>query len=121
MANENAAAKPARQGRSLEDEITKARDKLRRLEEQHREQQRKDREKNAKAVLELLKSEKLDIIPAELWKNALPKIRALLAVNEGKSDGIAKDAPGAGKATAPKAAEPGSNAGSEPREAEAAQ
>ncbi|KVV25078.1 hypothetical protein WK78_03010 [Burkholderia cepacia] len=121
MANENAATKPVRQVRSLEDEITKARDKLRRLEEQHREQQRKEREKNAKAVLELLKSEKLDIVPAELWKDALPKIRALLAVNEGKSDGIAKDAPGAAIATAPKATEPGSNAGSEPREAEAAQ
>lgn len=121
MANEKSEVKQARQARSLDDEIAKARDKLRRLEEQQREQQRKDRERNVKAVLELLKSEKLDIVSAEVWKDALPQIRTLLTATEAKGSGGATGVTGAGKATTPKAAEPGSNAGSEARAEEAAQ
>lgn len=68
----------ARKVRTLEQEIALQRDKLKRLEDRQREQQRKDREKNQKAVLELIRAEKLDTVSATQWRNAMPAIRAAL-------------------------------------------
>ena len=69
-----------RKPRSLEEEITVQRDKLKKLEERQRENQRKDRERNTKAVLELIRVEKLDLVSAENWKSALPTIKEALQV-----------------------------------------
>ena len=72
--------KSVRKPRSLEEEITVQRDKLKKLEERQRENQRKDRERNTKAVLELIRAEKLDLVSAENWKSALPTIKEALQV-----------------------------------------
>jgi len=64
--------------KTLEDEISIARAKLKRLEEKQREQQKKWRDKNQKAVLELIRSEKLDLVKLEKWKTMLPQLKALL-------------------------------------------
>jgi hypothetical protein len=84
MSDEKAPTKTGRKARSLEEEIQKAAEKLRRLQDQQREQQRKERERNQKAVLELIKAERLDAVPAEQWRDALPKIKALLIVESAK-------------------------------------
>lgn len=78
MSENQAQEKTARKARTLEQEITLQRDRLRRLEERQREQQRKDREKNQKAVLELIRAERLDAVAATQWRSALPAIRAAL-------------------------------------------
>lgn len=70
--------KAARKPRSIEDEITKAAAKLKRLQDELREKVRKDRERNQKEVLELLRSEGLDEIPAEQWKVRLEAVKAAL-------------------------------------------
>lgn len=72
--------KSVRKPRSLEEEITVQREKLKKLEERQRENQRKDRERNTKAVLELIRAEKLDLVTAENWKSALPTIKEALQV-----------------------------------------
>ncbi|KVL85321.1 hypothetical protein [Burkholderia stagnalis] len=72
--------KPSRKPRSLDDEIAKAAAKLKRLQDEQREQIRKDRERNHKAVLELLRSEGLDEIPAARWKEKIDAIKRALGV-----------------------------------------
>ncbi|MFA8329292.1 hypothetical protein [Burkholderia ubonensis] len=72
--------KPARKPRSLEEEIVKAAARLKRLQDEQREQIRKDRERNQKAVLELLRSEGLDEIPAGRWKEKIDAIKRALGV-----------------------------------------
>ncbi|TCW78664.1 hypothetical protein C5O80_30590 [Burkholderia sp. SRS-46] len=72
--------KPARKSRSLDDEIAKATAKLKRLQDEQRGQIRKDRERNQKAVLELLRSEGLDEIPATRWKEKIDAIKRALGV-----------------------------------------
>lgn len=72
--------KPARKPRSLDDEIAKAAAKLKRLQDEQREQIRKDRERNQKAVLELLRAEGLDEIPAARWKERIEAIKRALGV-----------------------------------------
>ena len=71
--------KPVRKKKSLEQEIALQREKLKRLEDKQREQQRKWREKNQKSVFELIRSEKLDVIEIEKWQEMLPKLKILLA------------------------------------------
>lgn len=70
--------KGGRKPKSLEAEIAAAAEKLRKLQDRQKEQQRKDREKNQKAVLELIKAERLDSVSPELWSKAMPQIKALL-------------------------------------------
>ena len=73
--------KGGRKVRTLDEEIAAQREKLKKLEDKQREIQRKDREKNQKAVLELIKAEKLDTISADQWRAAMPAIKAALLVN----------------------------------------
>ena len=73
------AGKTARKPRSIEDEIARAAAKLRKLQDQQREMIRRDRERNHKAVLELLRAEGLDEIPAEQWKERLDAVKVALA------------------------------------------
>lgn len=81
MTQDKIQEKPQRKAKTLEDEIAIAREKLKRLEEKQREQQKKWREKNQKAVLELIHAEKLDLVEAEKWKLSLPQIKSLLMGN----------------------------------------
>jgi Spy/CpxP family protein refolding chaperone len=84
MSSEKTNPKSGRKIKTLDEEIAAQREKLRKLEERQREQQRKEREKNQKAVMELIKTERLDAVPSELWREAMPKIKALLVVESPK-------------------------------------
>lgn len=70
-----------RKARTLQEEITATAEKLRKLQERQKEIERKERARNQKAVLELIKSEKLDSIPIEQWRQAIETIKAALLTN----------------------------------------
>ena len=61
-------------------EIAKTLEKLNRLREKKKETEKRAREKNQKAVLELIKTEKLDMIPIEKWESAISTIKTALGV-----------------------------------------
>lgn len=84
MSSETTNSKSGRKAKTLDEEIAAQREKLRKLEERQREQQRKERERNQKAVMELIKTERLDAVPSDLWREAMPKIKALLIVDAAK-------------------------------------
>ena len=84
MSSETTNLKSGRKAKTLDEEIAAQREKLRKLEERQREQQRKERERNQKAVMELIKTERLDAVPSDLWREAMPKIKALLIVDAAK-------------------------------------
>lgn len=86
MSRESSSNKPGRKAKSLDDEIAAAAEKLRKLQERQREQQRKERERNQKAVMEIIKTERLDAVPSEIWRDVMPKIKALLVVDSEKSE-----------------------------------
>ena len=70
--------KTERKGRDLDDEISKAETKLKKLREQRAEQVRKNRERNQKAIMELLRGEALDDVSAEQWKMRIAAVRVAL-------------------------------------------
>jgi phosphopantothenate synthetase len=70
---------------SIEDEIAKATEKLRKLQEKQKEMQKRERERCQKAVFDFIKTEKLDGISVDLWTAALPDIKRLLGVEKLKS------------------------------------
>lgn len=76
---EKISEKPLRKKKSLEEEIALQREKLKLLEDKKREQERKWREKNQKSVLELIRSEKLDLVEIDKWQQILPNLKTLLA------------------------------------------
>ena len=81
--------KSAKKSLILENEIDVMRDKLKKLEEQHRLQVQKERDKNWKLVVDLIKSEKLDLISVDQWRLALPEIiKALSAKSPGHTKNI---------------------------------
>lgn len=67
---------------SLEEEIAKTAEKLRKLQEKQKELQKKERERSQKAVFDLIKLEKLDVVNIELWTASLPAIRKLLGTDK---------------------------------------
>ena len=75
MTTEKKETGKERKPRTLEETIAEQREKLKKLEDKQREQIRKEREKTAKAVIELIRSEKLDLIDIEKWKTALPIVK----------------------------------------------
>ncbi|WP_186183797.1 hypothetical protein [Burkholderia gladioli] len=74
------AGKTARAPKSLDDEIEKTTAKLKRLQEQKRTKERQEVERNERAIFDLLKAEKLNVVPAEKWKAGLAGIRRALGV-----------------------------------------
>ncbi|MBW5288136.1 hypothetical protein [Burkholderia gladioli] len=74
------AGKTARAPKSLDDEIEKTTAKLKRLQEQKRTKERQEVERNERAIFDLLKAEKLNVVPAEKWKTGLAGIRRALGV-----------------------------------------
>jgi len=83
--------KPKKPAKTLDDEIAALQEKLARLQVQKREKERKELERNQKAIAAFLHAEKLDTIPVEKWTAALPALRRLLKALEQK--GTAADAP----------------------------
>jgi Spy/CpxP family protein refolding chaperone len=80
MTTEKKQTGKERKPRSIEEAIAEQRDKLKKLEDKQREQIRKEREKTAKAVLELIRAEKLDLIDIEKWNAALPTVKEALGL-----------------------------------------
>jgi Spy/CpxP family protein refolding chaperone len=63
---------------TIEQQIEALEAKTRKLKEQLKEDQRRERERNAKAVHELLKGEKLEDFGIEAWRAQIAEIRKLL-------------------------------------------
>lgn len=78
MAEPQISQKTERKTRTLEDEIAKQEAKLKRLQNDLREQKRREQERNAKAITALLQAEHLDQLPVETWQRRLPELKALL-------------------------------------------
>lgn len=73
-------AKPVRKTKSLDQQLEEARAKLRKLEEAKKAGDTKARERNQKAIIALIKDERLDSVPVENWRDVMPKLRSLLKV-----------------------------------------
>lgn len=63
---------------SIAERIADAEKHLATLKEQQRREERENVEKNRKAILDLFKAERLDLIPVEDWKKVMPQLRALV-------------------------------------------
>lgn len=94
-----ATEKSERKGRDLDDEIAKAEAKLKKLRDERIERDRKTRERNVKAVMDLLRAEGLDDVPAEHWKIRIGAVKAALEGNGDESTGVGAQA-GQRRATA---------------------
>lgn len=72
------AAKPSRT-KTLEERLAALEAQAKSLREKLRDEQRKEREENARAVAAMLKSEDLESFSIEIWRTALPEVRAALS------------------------------------------
>ena len=78
MTGAKSSGKAGRPSRSLDEEIAAASAKLQALRDRRKEEERRERERNQKAILALLRDEGLDSASVEAWKAAVPKLRELL-------------------------------------------
>lgn len=78
MTEAKTSGKAGRPSRSLDEEIAATAAKLQALRDKKKEEERRERERNQKAILALIKDEGLDAVSAEAWKAAVPKLRKLL-------------------------------------------
>lgn len=74
-----------KKAKSLDEEIAAAQERLNKLQAQKREKERKDLERNQKAIAAFLRAEKLDMVPIEKWTEALPALRRVLKAEEPKA------------------------------------
>lgn len=79
------AGKAGRPSRTRDEEIAATEAKLKRLREEKKEDERRDRERNQKAILAQIKEEGLDEVDAARWKEVMPKLRDLLKGNKTNS------------------------------------
>lgn len=102
MSDSEQPKKSKTSARTIEEEIEFQEEKLRKLKDQKRLNDIKQRERNIRAVLDLLKTERLDVVSAEQWQKKLPEIRTLLlGKTTGTSPASVKEDP---KSTVPQAA-----------------
>ncbi|KWK68740.1 MULTISPECIES: hypothetical protein [Burkholderia] len=85
---------------SIAEKIAEAERNLANLRELQKREEKENLEKNRKAILDLFKSERLDAIPVERWKELVPQLKAL--IGDGTRSG--SDADGAGQSAANEAA-----------------
>ncbi len=71
------AAKPTKT-QSLREKLAAAEAQAKLFREKLREEERKEREENARAVVALLRSEELESYGIEVWRSALPQIKSAL-------------------------------------------
>lgn len=64
--------------KNLEAQLAEMEKKTKSLREKLREEQRKERDENARAVAALHKAESLDVFDADAWAIAMPQVKALL-------------------------------------------
>ena len=79
MSEKKNNTKVGRPSRSLEEEIAATEQRLLQLRTRKRDEDKRELEKNQKAILALIKSAGLDSIPAEKWQAVLPKLTELLS------------------------------------------
>lgn len=85
MTDKEKADKPAKAGRparTLEQEIEAQREKLNKLVARQKEQAQREREKNLRAIVELVKGERLDAVSVERWREALPALKQALGAGK---------------------------------------
>lgn len=82
MNETNKVDRPVRKVISLEEEIQKTEEKLRRLQNRQKEQKKKEKERNQKAIFDLIRSEKLDKVSLEQWEACISRIKELLVVQK---------------------------------------
>ncbi|WP_049117250.1 hypothetical protein [Burkholderia cepacia] len=83
MNQQTAAIKKPRGRRpaaSIDERIAEAERQLASLRELKKVEEKQSLDRNRKAILDLFKSEGVDSISVELWKGAMPKLKALLGV-----------------------------------------
>ncbi len=90
MSEKTTAAKGGRPKRSIDEEIQLLKAKLKQKEDKKNKQLREQQESNRKAILELIRSEKLDAVSSDAWKSAMPRIKELLAQNDAEPQSAAK-------------------------------
>lgn len=71
---------------SIDERIAEAERQLASLREQKKVEEKQSLERNRKAILDLFKSEGVDSISVDLWKGAMPKLKALLGVGGEAAD-----------------------------------
>lgn len=74
----NAKPRGRRPAASLAERIAEAERNLASLREQQKREEKENLEKNRKAILDLFRSERLDAIPVERWKELVPQLKALI-------------------------------------------
>ena len=72
------APKPADKAGALASKIAKAAEALKKLQAQQQLLMQKQNAANRKAVLEMLQTNKLDLVDKAIWQKALPAITTLL-------------------------------------------
>lgn len=82
MHEEEQKQKSSRKTRTLDKEIAAATEKLRKLQEKQKAKVLKERTRNHKAILDLLKSQHLDRVSIERWEQVVPRLKELLAEEE---------------------------------------
>lgn len=95
-----------RKAKSLDDEINAAQERLNRLLAQKREKERKELERNQKAISAFLRAEKLDTVPVEKWSESLPALRRLFKVDSGKTPVLLANETGDPQTNGKKTAQP---------------
>lgn len=78
MSEARTQGKPGRPSRTLEEEILAAEERLRHLRERKKADDARDRERNQKAIMALIKAEGLDLVPADQWRAATHRLRSVL-------------------------------------------
>ena len=78
MGNVKNTARIGRPSRSLDEEIAVLALKLQALRDRKKGEERRDRERNLKVIVALIKDEGLDAVSAEAWKAAMPELHRLL-------------------------------------------
>ncbi len=72
------ASKPTDKAGALASKIAKAAEALKKLQAQQQQLMQKQNAANRKAVLEMLQTNKLDLIDKAIWQKAFPAITTLL-------------------------------------------
>lgn len=86
QSSENRKPRGRRPAASIDERIAEAERQLASLREQKKVEEKQSLERNRKAILDLFKSEGVDSISVDLWKSAMPKLKALLGVAGAAAD-----------------------------------
>lgn len=78
MSAEKLVPKAGRPSRTMDEEIAAMEQRLALLKAKKREDEKRKREQNQKAIMAVVKSAGLDAIEAEVWEKSLPKLKELL-------------------------------------------